>query len=183
MSFPHDPLRQGAFYFNEKDDDEYILIGIYYGIISVMVLYNLFIFLSLRNRNYLFYILYVASYGLFQSIMNGIAYEYLWPSFPWWNKHANILFGMSAIFCIGAFTRGILITKRHTPKLDRLILHIMGLSGIIAALSLIIGYSITVKFLLAFAISTSVIPILTGILCWKKGYTPAGYSLLHDLPF
>ncbi|MBI3814276.1 MAG: hypothetical protein HY279_07425, partial [Nitrospinae bacterium] len=119
MSFPMTLWSRDS--FDEKDADEYIALGIYYGIISVMVLYNFFIFLSLRDRNYLFYILYVACYGLFQAIMNGIAYEYIWHSLPWWNKHANIFFGMSTIFWIAAFTKGILMTKRHTPKLDRLI--------------------------------------------------------------
>jgi PAS domain S-box-containing protein len=181
MTFPMTLWSNGSFY--AKNIDEYIVLGVYYGIISVMVLYNLFIFLSLKDRNYLFYILCVVSYGLFQSVMNGIAYEYLWSSFPWWNKHANIFFGMSSIFWIAAFTKGILMTKRHTPKLDRLILLIMGLSVIIAVLSFIISYSITVKFLVAFAVSTSIIPILAGILCWKKGYNPARYFTIAWFTF
>ncbi|MBI3814838.1 MAG: hypothetical protein HY279_10315 [Nitrospinae bacterium] len=40
-------------HFYKKSYKEYIFPGVYYGAISIMVLYNLFVFISLRDRNYL----------------------------------------------------------------------------------------------------------------------------------
>ena len=65
--------------FTEKMQKENFLFGIYYGIILVMVLYNIFLLIFTRDRNYLSYILYITFFGLFQMAMNGLAFQYLWP--------------------------------------------------------------------------------------------------------
>src|SRR3990172_1895051 len=173
MSFPMTLWSKGSFY--EKDDDEYIALGIYYGIIFVMVLYNLFLFFSLRDKNYLFYILYIASHGLFQVVMNGIAYEYLWPNSIWWNQRANMFFAGVAGFWAAKFTRSFLTTEKYTPKLDKALLILMIWSSLAAVLSLIVSYSIIVKIVTLLAASLVLIILPSGILCWQKGYHPSKY--------
>jgi hypothetical protein len=44
------------------------LQGIYFGIMLVMILYNLFIYLSVRERSYLYYINYISTFTLFQAV-------------------------------------------------------------------------------------------------------------------
>ncbi len=162
-------------HFYKKAYKEYIFLGVYYGAIFIMILYNLFVFISLRDRNYLFYILYVAGHGLFQLVLNGVAYEYLWPGLTWWNKHAEIFFGSFAMFWAGVFARGFLSTRLYTPKLDIALLFGIGLSAILSALSLIIAYSVTAKIINLLVLYQVIVTISAAVLCWKKRYKPARY--------
>jgi hypothetical protein len=43
---------------SEKINNEQIALGIYHGAILVMLVYNLFIFLSIRDASYLYYVLF-----------------------------------------------------------------------------------------------------------------------------
>ncbi|MBN2161109.1 MAG: helix-turn-helix domain-containing protein [Spirochaetes bacterium] len=61
-----------------------IFLWMFYGIMMIMAVYNFFIFLSIRDRAYVFYILYIISFGLFLMSLQGIAYQYLWPNATWW---------------------------------------------------------------------------------------------------
>ena len=62
-------------YLEEQPGRIYVL-GIIYGVLLVMLVYNLFIFLSVRDTSYLYYILYIASFGLYQISVNGAGIEY-----------------------------------------------------------------------------------------------------------
>src|SRR5699024_3028086 len=71
--------------FMDKSQNEFLLLGIFYGISIVMIVYNLFLFLSLRLKSYLFYVLAITFTLLGKVSINGLGYQYLWPDFPYWN--------------------------------------------------------------------------------------------------
>ena len=75
-----------------------IFIGGYIGIMAVMVFYNLFIFLSIRERNYIYYIAYLISVCLTQLSFIGYAAFYLWPNQLWLIRHSNVLLTVVTIF-------------------------------------------------------------------------------------
>lgn len=56
-----------------------LFMGGYLGIMLVMLLYNLFLYLSIRERNYLFYILYLVTVCITQLSFTGYSAYYLWP--------------------------------------------------------------------------------------------------------
>lgn len=68
------------------------VLGLIYGVLLGMLVYNLFIFISVRDRSYLYYILYIASFGLYQVSVNGAGVAYFWPDHPWWANAATPLF-------------------------------------------------------------------------------------------
>lgn len=100
------------------------LQGIYFGIMIVMVLYNLFIYLSVRDRSYLYYISYISVFTLFQASLQGYSFEYFWPNNTWW-ANTNIPFlGVLALFFAALFARNFLHTKELMPKLDKSLIFI-----------------------------------------------------------
>ncbi len=101
-------------YLEEQPARVYVL-GIIYGVLLVMLIYNLFIFLSVRDASYLYYILYIASFGLYQVSVNGAGIEYFWPNNPWWaNAATPFLIGSAALFGC-QFARSFLHTAEHSP--------------------------------------------------------------------
>ncbi|MBZ0120519.1 MAG: hypothetical protein K8H88_26235, partial [Sandaracinaceae bacterium] len=57
--------------------------GLYYAFLLAMAIYNLFLFVASREKGYLFYVSYLASFALFQAALEGHAYRWLWPEAPW----------------------------------------------------------------------------------------------------
>lgn len=95
------------------------LQGIYFGIMIVMILYNLFIYLSVRERSYLYYISYISTFTLFQASIQGFAFEYLWPNQTNWANISIPFLGVLSLFFASLFARSILQTHLLIPKLDK----------------------------------------------------------------
>ncbi len=64
---------------------EYYWLGIFYGILFIMAMYNFFLFVSTREYVYVYYVLYVLSCALYTSGEDTILFQYLWPEHPWLN--------------------------------------------------------------------------------------------------
>ncbi|PWJ57336.1 hypothetical protein CLV98_10743 [Dyadobacter jejuensis] len=98
--------------------------GIYAGIIIVMVLYNLFIYFSTRDKSYLYYVLYILFIGLAQTTLTGYAYKYLWTSYPGFNANAVVWFSVLAGIFAAFFFKNFLQVKEKLP-IGNLLLNIM----------------------------------------------------------
>ena len=161
--------------------DEYFFFGIFYGMLLVFSLYNLMMFVAIRQMQYLYYILYNLSIGLYEMCTDGIAYQYLWPHSPIWNQYAyGIALFFASIFGV-LFTRSLLYIKVKAPKLNRLIWIIIALRTLFFILCLIINRNwFSYRFI-------EIVPLLlacyAGYYILNKGYWPArffvvGYSFL-----
>ena len=104
------------------DLDKSLLSGLYFGIMFVMFFYNLFIFLSVRDRSYLFYILYILSVTLVQVNVTGFGFKYLWPDYPEIEKFGLFLFPTLTAFTSILFIRDFLMTNSLTAWSDKVFL-------------------------------------------------------------
>ena len=157
---------------------EQFFFGIYYGIIIVMILYNLFIFISVGDKNYLYYVLYISAFGLFQMAMNGLAYQYLWPEFSWWAIHANpVLIGLSVFFATN-FSMNFLETKKYTPRIHRGFQVLMGLSALLTVASFFVKYRITITLGQLLPLSAVFMAIPAAVFCYRGGNRAARYYLV-----
>ena len=59
--------------FFQRETREYVVYGLLYGILVAMILYSVFLLFSLRDRAYLYYILYLLSAGLWIFFVQGHA--------------------------------------------------------------------------------------------------------------
>jgi hypothetical protein len=59
--------------------------ALYFGLLGGLLLYNLLLFVSVRDRAYLVYVGFVAAMGLGQAALNGLGAQFLWPDWTWWN--------------------------------------------------------------------------------------------------
>lgn len=64
---------------------EYYLLGIFYGVLAIMGMYNLILFIFTRNKLNLYYSLYVVSAAIISFEENGLGFQFLWPNFPVFN--------------------------------------------------------------------------------------------------
>lgn len=161
--------------------DEYFFFGIFYGMIIVFSFYNLIMFIAIRQKQYLYYVLYNLSVGFFEMSTDGIAYQFLWSTATGWNQiaYAFALYATSVFALL--FTRELLFVKAKAPWLNKLIIAVISVRTLLFVYSLLIDRSLlTYKFIEFIPLSVA---FYTGIYIYRKGYKPArffvlGYSFL-----
>ena len=155
-----------------------ILAGIYTGILFVMMLYNLFLYFSIREDSYLYYVLYILFIGLAQLTLTGYGFKMIWPRQPEFNYLAPTLFSaLSGLFAV-MFFRNFLNTRQKTPVLDK------GLSIIVIAYILSLAFKIIgIEFIsymltnLAGVCSVILAIVVSAILSYQN-YRPAKFFLI-----
>lgn len=98
---------------------EHLLFGIFFGFLLVLSLYNLILYVKIREAGYLHYFLYITGYGFFQFSLYGLAQQYLWPGRTWWAMHNLPFFLAFAFSCRILFTMSVLDSKGNAPRLHR----------------------------------------------------------------
>ncbi|WP_018925772.1 hybrid sensor histidine kinase/response regulator [Pseudomonas umsongensis] len=164
-------------YLEEQPVRLYVL-GLIYGVLLGMLVYNLFIFLSVRDTSYLYYIVYIASFGLYQLSVNGAAVEYFWPNNPWWANAATPFFiGCSGLFG-SQFARSFLRTATHSRWLDRVLLALIAFSTLVVGLSLMTSYALALRLATALALVFTVVIFAAGVFAWWRGLRVARYFII-----
>lgn len=90
---------------------------LYFGGIATLCIFNLFIFIYLRDRIYLLYFLFTGFLGLGIFSGNGYGRLYLWPNSPNWDAISQAVFISSAAASAWLFTNDFLNTKKYLPKI------------------------------------------------------------------
>ena len=151
--------------------------GALFGIMGAMCLYNLFLYASLRDSNYLLYVASICFTGLFLGSLSGHAPKWLWPEYRsysegifLWIVAFTLVFGL--LFC----TR-FLEAKRFAPGLHRTILILIGLAIATIPLSMIAGFQSTVQLTGAVSATSGTIGIVTAATCLARGNRSARFYL------
>lgn len=154
------------------------VLGVIYGVLLGMLVYNLFIYLSVRDTSYLYYILYIASFGLYQLSVNGVAVQYFWPNSPWWaNAAVPLLIGSAALFG-SLFARSFLHTAQHSRWLNRLLLALAVCGGAVMALALLTSYALALRLATGLALVFTVTIFVAAIKAWYCGQRVARYFII-----
>lgn len=160
-----------------SDHHEQIFIGIYAGTLLAMLLYNLLLYFSLRERTYLFYVLYIGCLGLAQATFYGVGSEYLWPD-QYLNDIALPLFtGLTAVF-LGLFSRRFLDLREQWPAAERIISGFVWLFLLVAAATFIFDYQLVIKAAIVGSLGGPLALLLISARLWWGGYRPARYFLV-----
>lgn len=151
--------------------------GVYYGIILSMSLYNLILFLSLREYNRLYYLFYLFCMGIVFLGLNGMLQAYFHIGIA---SVRNILFTSLCFVYFWAcwFAKSFLITQKHTPFFDKLLSLCMMLSLALAA-----TVSVTTNTWGAAAVNLAglmfpPVVLLAAVRTLSKGFRPARFFLL-----
>jgi signal transduction histidine kinase len=156
---------------------------LYYGGLLTLLIYNLFLFISLKNRQFLYYALFAGLCGLGMLAGNGYGRLLLWSDFAKFdNVSQTVLFSLTS--AMGAvFTSAFLSTREKLPRTHRLLIIGAALFVFVAAFLLVtlwVNLPTTWAFQL-FALNgifTFFCIILAGIQSIKLGYKPARFFSL-----
>jgi anti-sigma regulatory factor (Ser/Thr protein kinase) len=163
---------------SKKIAHEQFLLGMNYGFLFVIAIYTLFIFVSIRELSYLYYIIWIFGYGLYQFTLNGLSFQYLWPDSVRWGNISLpffIFFGAaSGVY----FCRSFLNTNRYTPKIDKFLLGIFSVTVLGCALTFILPYKYSIKFATSSVVPVTVSLLSCGIFYLINGYRAARFYVI-----
>lgn len=103
----------------EKKLTEDLIFGLFFGIMLVLVLYNFFIYLSVKDISYLYYVSYIFLITLTQASINGYTLRFLSPDSPYFANISLILFNSVAGIAAIKFIQNFLETKKTIPTLNK----------------------------------------------------------------
>lgn len=168
--------------FFEAAANEQKLNFFYYGALAVIILINLAVFLTLREKLYLFYALAIAGYLLFFASIKGYSFQHIFPQFP--AVHARALLASMPILALFSvlFCREFLKIKSHSPRLDIAIrgMILFEVFNFIAALTLSYNHAVLLSAISALVFFSLL--FVAGPITWAAGVRAGAFFTLAWTP-
>lgn len=155
--------------FFEASSREHLLAGAVFGVLLVMVVYNLFVYLSTLDRNYLFYICFVASYLTFWGTLSGLGFAYVWPDAIRWNSVAVPISIGSACFFASLFTDSFLKLRRTSMHTHYLLLGMGAMGAVLSLATVFLPYAWAIRGGAALALALALATLSIGYWRWWQG--------------
>ncbi len=157
---------------------EQLILGMFYGVLLIILVYNLFLLFSLREVSYLYYVGFLASAILFFVSYDAYANQYLWRDQFALINHSVPLFFILSLASITLFTDSFLEIRARHPKLHKLIVLVMAGWGIALLLMPFVSYHTIFNLIAPFGVVSLGLVVAAGLISWRSGYRPARYFLL-----
>lgn len=161
--------------FHERNETSTILLGGYFGIILIMIVYASLLYIKIREASYIYYALFVAMIGLFTAGLWGWGYRYLWPEAVRFQQYNVAFFISLSIVFAARFIHQFLALKQKAPKIG----HILTGTALISLANLVllplIGYHVGVQIALAMTLVAALAALFAGIRLWRQGDYMARY--------
>ncbi|MCX2480329.1 ATP-binding protein [Pedobacter sp. MC2016-15] len=155
-----------------------ITFGIYTGIILVMLLYNLFIFISTKDKNYFYYVVYLAIVLISQACMEGFVFRFILPGEPqianMFIYIATALIGVAAI----EFSKSFLSAKQLTPKLYKVSYLFWFLYTLQIVLAFTGNFNASYGLMLSVAMISALYVLYMAVVIVMKGFRAAKFFLI-----
>jgi two-component system, sensor histidine kinase LadS len=164
--------------FTKADHDEQMLMGLYYGAIIAILLVNLMAFATTRDITFIYYVAYLASFGLFQFALNGHWFEYVFSNRPEMMQWILLLLIALASSSGLQFTRAFFDLRQHMPRANRL-LHVLSLVPFLSiGIACLAGIAPAIKMTTAFGFVNAITGFAVTFLCLRRRVVQVRYFLI-----
>ena len=156
-----------------------IIFGIYTGIMLIMFIYNLFLFIIIKDLSYLYYVFYILFIWLTQIVIQGFASKYFWDEDTLLNHYAVVLFSSVGLTTASLFTISFLNTKVFSPFLHKLIVIYICLTLLNLVVLFVFGTYISFITMQVLTLTGTILATYAAYFVYfKKHFKPAGYYLI-----
>ena len=161
--------------FTKYETTRNILYGLYFGGLTIMLLYNLSIFIFLRDKSYLYYVLIiVCTINMFAGL-NGFSAVYLWPDTPIINLYIVKIMMAFMVMTTILFANSFLQAKKYAP----FFYHLSKLNMVLAVLALIWTTLNLETYVEHTLLKFHILWILgVGVMAWIRGQKAARFYVV-----
>ena len=156
--------------------------GLYFGAILSMALFNLLLFIAIRDKSYLFYVIYLCALAMFLATRASLAFELFWPNSPWLNDTARAFFALLSSSAAILFSASFLQLTYVRPKLDLALNIASGILASAAVASWFFDPHLTLRVATLNIVALTPLLLAAVILRIRDGYRPARFFLLSFTP-
>jgi hypothetical protein len=163
---------------NSDNNFRDLIYGAFMGVVMVMLFYNLFVYASTLDKNYLYYVLYILFIGLGQIALSGHLYSLILHDFPSIYKSCVVaLPAVSGIFAV-LFIKHFLQADLFEPKLSKWLNFMMVLYGIAALLRIFGMAHISARMMDVIGLPGATVVFILAFRVYRKGFKSAIYFIL-----
>jgi two-component system, sensor histidine kinase LadS len=163
------PLRAWTYEsFVTHEGRELPILWMFYGVVMAMAVYNLFVYFSVRQREYLYYVLYNVAITFCQFTVTGHTFQFIVPENP---ELANdlVVFAVALTF-IGTttFQRTFLRMHETLPRLNVVVLAQAWFSAGLALLALFGPYRLALRIMAVHGMLLIAVAVWSVVLLMRK---------------
>ena len=155
--------------FINKKNRETLVIGLFFGLVLSMILYNFIVFIFSRSLSHLYYILFVFFYGGHLLLTQGFLPPLFPKEIPFFNALTGLFFSL--------FSLHFLRPNRLKPKFLKGIQGLIWIWALLICVSFLLPYSLSLKLGLSASFGSLFYLYVCGIIRAKMSYRPALYYL------
>ncbi|XKF83688.1 response regulator [Planococcus rifietoensis] len=160
--------------FESQTRQQVAFVGVLGGLGLMFLFYYIHRFTVIRQRAYLYFVIYaITAFFLFSSAA-GLSLDVIWPELDLWNGHSVFFMVGLAALSVTLLTEGLLNTKRHLPETDRMIKSLLIFNAVVLT-TLFISLE-WARLLLVLALSSTLaVSLLLAAYGMKRGLVHARY--------
>jgi len=159
----------------------HLLWGFFYGFMSIMIGYNFFLWLVLRDRSYGYYILCLINIALNRTVLDGSGAKFLWSNFPQITWPLLITSVGMSFFIYLQFTIAFLNTKFSIPRWHLCLRFLQIIISIIILTNIFLPVRVSLPILTIFAPIYNIIIFAIAAILWYKRQRVARYFCLAQM--
>ncbi len=164
--------------FIEEQESERLLLGGLWGGLLFLMLYNLFLYLNVRDQAYLYYCAYILTFVLSNMHLAGVGFHYFWPDWLWMQTGGVPVLFMISAMAANNFSRQLLDLKNRHPRLDRILFGFLVLEAGCVVLFPFLPFHLTFLTTAVVVMTMAFFMMAAGLLSFVEGYPPARYYFL-----
>jgi signal transduction histidine kinase/ActR/RegA family two-component response regulator len=157
-------------------------LGMYFGALLIMALYNLYLLFTLRDRTYLYLVSFILTFAFGQMIsVYGYFVDNWIAGFPlsiFQYLHLPTIMAILAAIFLG---RSMFASSTLTPKIDKLLLGIAACIAVFSSTAPFLKFRVSELVIVHSNLIVNVPVFIIAVIAYRKKYRPAVYFILAYL--
>lgn len=152
-----------------------ILNWLYFGVILAMATYNLFLFVTVRDASYLFYVLFISTFGLLQFSLDGYFFQYLWPTDRGFDYRLSLWLASGSVIFASLFILKFLTLRELSNRLTALIGAVIGAQLLFIVMTFHWELDVLARWFAPSMLVLMGLSIALSLYSWRQGVSAAKY--------
>ncbi|MGM0450828.1 MAG: EAL domain-containing protein [Pseudomonadota bacterium] len=163
--------------FYEVNEADMVGRSMFYGMLLIIVVFNIFLFAVLRERSYLYYVLTNATLLVLMASLHGMAFQFLYPEQPELNERVTLVASAMIALFFSLFARTFLNITREM-RFRRLVFQsLTAVTGLNTAAAFFLNYDLSTRLSVVLAGVVSLVMFVVGLVMVIQGHRAARYFM------
>lgn len=158
-------------YFWQQDRIMTLLEGGSYFICLIMALYNFMLFLFLRDKSYLYYVLYIVFFVAALGTNRGWSFQFLWPQSPRLQDIGIVFCTLVAIANACAFAASFMRLHKLAPRQHKLVNGMALACVVLALVTPWLDYHLAIQIMVGFSLTCSLTLAVVAFAVWYRSHS------------